>query len=464
MSTIVIKPRQTLEASHFTSEQLLPRLARARYADIPNSVRQRLKHCVIDWIAVTAAGASQEVARVARRTVEAEGGFGRASLLGTRGRAPVSAAAFSNAISAHALDFDSSNLWSLGHTATSVVSAVLAISEERNSSGQDLQRAILAGTEAAAVIGLATANLRESRGLHLTGFTGSFGSAVACGHLVEFDESALAQVISLAATQASGLRAVFGTMGKALNAGIAARNGVIAAKLVEAGFTAPIEAISGPSGYAKAYAIDFDEYRPGAVMGDSFGIEATAIKFHSNCHAIHAAMDALAHILREYAIRPEDVRGLSVEVPAGVTALCPFNEPAIPPEAHFSIPHAMALILAGMPTDPRGFTLSCIRDSEISRLRGIVDVRTAAIKVSVGTPSCVEVTLCDGRILRELSGYLRPPRADELADEYVRLTQKYFNLVEPVLGRRVTQSLWETVNDLESPGVARKIAELMARD
>ena len=63
----------------------------------------------------------------------------------------------------------------------------------------------------------------------------------ACGH-----------ALAIAASEASGLKENFGTMVKPLHAGLAARNGVLAALLARCGMTASAAALDGPQGFLAA--------------------------------------------------------------------------------------------------------------------------------------------------------------------------------------------------------------------
>jgi 2-methylcitrate dehydratase PrpD len=441
--------------------RMVSRLFRQEMTQPPAAVRERVRHALIDWVAVSLAGAGEDVTRIARQVELAEGGPAVASLAGAGQCTTPAGAAFVNAISGHSQDFDSSNLWSLGHTITPVVAAALAMGEELDSSGAELQTAILRGTEVAAMVGLATANLRESRGLHLTGFTGIFGTTASCVSLLGLGREAMLQSMGLAATQASGLRSVFGTMGKSLNAGMPARNGILTAKLVAAGFTGPQEAVTGPSGYARAYAVDFDAARPFEAMGERFGIDATVFKFHSNCHGLHVVMEALATIVRQHRLEIPMVREVALRVPPGLLALCPFHEPDTESEAQFSVPHAVALVLAGAPTGPAGFTHELLRNPLIQSLRRRVVVHAEPPTVPVDSPSEVAVFLRDGGCLRVRTEGLCLVPDDRLAGESSRLEAKFATLVEPILGNHRASALREAIERVESLASVRELGRML---
>src|SRR5438270_731781 len=76
-----------------------------------------------------------------------------------------------------------------------------------------------------------------------TAISGPLGSAAACSNLLGLSTEQTATAISVAASQAAGLRDQFGTMTKSFHVGNAARSGLIAALLAEQGFTASTTAI-----------------------------------------------------------------------------------------------------------------------------------------------------------------------------------------------------------------------------
>src|SRR6185295_20003535 len=73
-----------------------------------------------------------------------------------------------------------------------------------------------------------------------------------------------AYALGIAASQASGIRANFGSMTKALHAGHAAENGTVAADLAALGWTAADNILEAPLGFFQAAGGGFD---PGSIVG-----------------------------------------------------------------------------------------------------------------------------------------------------------------------------------------------------
>ena len=121
--------------------------------------------------------------------------------------------------------------------------------------------------------------------------------------------SATAHALGIAASAACGLKENIGTMVKPLHAGMAARNGVMAARLASEGFTASEHAIDGPQGYLAA----MDSERPAAALaaaladlGSRWEILDTGIsvKLYPSCAATHPPLDVLLDLCAATASPP----------------------------------------------------------------------------------------------------------------------------------------------------------------
>ncbi len=195
------------------------------------------RHAMLDWIAVTVAAAREPLVEM----LTAEYGSPQAlpcALVGSPLRADAAQAALINGAAGHALDFDDVTSAMHGHPTVPVAPAALAVAQAAGASGKDLLRALILGHEVESRIGEVVGAEQYRLGLHPTGTTGALGAAAACARLGGLDPTATAHALGLAATQAAGLKCMFGTMAKPLHAGKAAMNGVMAARLAARGFTA----------------------------------------------------------------------------------------------------------------------------------------------------------------------------------------------------------------------------------
>lgn len=274
----------------------------------------------LDWLACAAAGAEEPAARAARAA--ADGLEGRVAAAGTAG---------------HVLDFD--DTWSpgLAHLSAPVAPAALVLGAHTGAGVGAVLTAYAAGFEAMAQLTRANHPAMRERGWHPTATCGATGAAVAAARLLDLDRERTRAALRLSLLAASGLRAAFGSDGKALQVGAAAAAGVRAARLAAAGAT------TGPEverGWERAYGAVWTEPRPGGRA-----IEENWIKAYPCCLQTHGAIDA-ALLARERGAEPDTV----AVHPVSLTA-ADIDDPRDGLQAKFSIPYLTAYALArGVPT------------------------------------------------------------------------------------------------------------------
>ena len=216
---------------------------------VPADARKLVRHCLLDWISVTLAGAQEPVTHMLAEEAREQGGFPQATVVGHGFAASSRQAALINGAASHALDFDDVNMSFTGHPSVVLVPALLALAEARGASGAAFMTAFVAGYETLCRIGAAVSPGHYALGFHSTGTIGTFGAAAACARLLQLDADDTADALGIAATQAAGLKAMFGSMCKPLHAGKASADGMMAAQLAARGFTGRSDAIEALQGF-----------------------------------------------------------------------------------------------------------------------------------------------------------------------------------------------------------------------
>ena len=145
-------------------------------------------------------------------------------------------------------------------------------------SGRDFIQAFVLGFEAESRVANAVYPAHYDVGWHITGTSGVFGAATAIGKLLNLDEQQMIWAIGLAATQAAGLREMFGSMAKAFHPGRSAQNGYAAALLAQAGFTAGERGIEGARGFAAVTGRALDLSKITAGLGVDFDLRGNTYK------------------------------------------------------------------------------------------------------------------------------------------------------------------------------------------
>lgn len=448
-------PSVAASPAGFTSD-LARCAAEVSLEDVLDTHRQRVRHCLLDWLGVTIAGSVEDAARIASDVALLEREAPRATVVGTQHRLGPQGAALVNGTACHALDYDDSSFWMTGHPSAAVVTAALALGEARAASGRDVTAAIIAGHDVAARIGVAVGKDHYLRGWHATGTIGAFAAAAAAGRVVGLDAEAMERALGLAATQAAGLKVSFGTMAKPLHAGRAAASGVLAALLAEQGFTAGLGAIEAHQGFASTQAPGLDADRV-EELGGRRGIEGVLYKKHACCGGTHGAIDALQRLRAANGFGPFEVESVEIQVSDQMFDICCIEEPMRGIEGKFSLRHVASLVIADRSTGPSGFTDQAVADPELVALRRRVQVVSSG--APTGLETIVRVSLRSGEELRVESEERRAATDDELPLEWETLCRKARDLASPIVGDVAIAGLIDGVAHIDAElGVADLLA------
>ena len=286
-----------------------------RHGDVPPAARQEARRAIADCLGGSLAGASDAVTRIAAAAQAHTDGT--CTLWGSAQRADVGDAALINGCAAHAHALDDTHESLRGHPSAPVVPAILALGELVDASGDDLITAYVVGVEAAGRLGRSVNDRHSQLGWHTTCTLGAVGAAAACAWLLRLDAARTAHALGIAASMAGGLRVNFGTMTKALHAGLAAQHGVLAARLAAGGMTASPVALEGREGFLHLFCDDSrDATRALQGLGESFEVLAPGIvyKQYPTCSLMHALIDMVLQARAQGLLAPADALELRCAV------------------------------------------------------------------------------------------------------------------------------------------------------
>jgi 2-methylcitrate dehydratase PrpD len=425
------------------------------YADIPADVRTVAEQCVLDWLGCALAGSREPLSELLR----AEFGHrvGAATVLGSALRVDAATAALLNGSAGHALDYDDTSAAVGCHSTAPVLPAVLALAEELGASGEQLLAAFVVGVEIEGRVGNAFGPGHYARGWHTTSTFGVFGAAAGCAHLLGLDDTQYGRAIGLAASQAAGLKANFGTMTKPYHAGHAAEQGLIAARLAARGFTANPDALAGNQGLIQAAADGRPNTAKLAHIADRWLIRDTLFKYHAACYLTHAAIEA-AFELRD-AVPPRELASATITVHPGLLDICGIMEPATGLEGKFSLVATTAMAWLGIDTSaPENFVDAVVNRPDVRsllrRIRVETDERLGQMQARV---RCVDRRQAAYDAFRDTG-----IPAHDLARQGERLDAKFRALATPVLGAR-TQALREQIERLPRSALGAIVEPMTVR-
>ena len=409
--------------------------------------RQRASIAVIDTCGVMLAGVGEPAARIAH-SLAAEDGVGQCRVVGTSIATSPALAAFANGVAAHALDYDDMCFVSLAHPSCVLVPAILAAGELAHADARTLLDAYVVGFEIECRLGVVM-NPRHyhQRGWHCTSSIGTLGAAAAVARVLGLDVQAARHALGIAASSACGLKENMGSMVKPLHAGMAARNGLIAAQLARRGFTASPHAIDGPQGYLAA--MDSEHRSLDAAVADlgtrwEINESGVTVKLYPSCAATHPPLDALTEIVRRERFMPDQVAAIDVEVDSMTPRLLIHPNPSTGLEAKFSMPFCAAAAVVFPRIGIDTFTPESIRHPDVQALMPRVTLRAHAAFDSAAPLSQARVTvrLHDGR---EWSQHADGARGypGRLTDE--ELSAKFADCAARTLGASAARDAWSAL-------------------
>ncbi|RPI47002.1 MAG: MmgE/PrpD family protein [Betaproteobacteria bacterium] len=316
-------------------------LANLDYGQIPADALPLVRDAFTDTVGVIMVGVPEPVVGIVLRTLIERGARPQSRACLSRIRCSAPDAALLGGTAAHALDYDDQSL--SGHPSAVLVPAILAEAEALGASGRDLVSAYVAGYEVWAELLRRDSNY-HMKGWHPTSVYGVVATAAAASVLRRLPVERASAALAIAASHAGGLAANFGTMTKPYHAGLAARSGLVAARLAAAGMTAKDDALENPQGFLHAFSpARADLISPARVGAEWYLLrQRLCIKKYPTCYFMHRSFDAAVKLLAGRKVTPADVAEIEVTMGRGQTAVLVNERPKTGLEAKFSEQFAMA--------------------------------------------------------------------------------------------------------------------------
>lgn len=341
---------------------------------------------VIDYFACSLLAKNEIEIQRLKALFAKEGGNPASYLIGQNTFATAKQAALFNAFQAHFLDYDDVQEQVRGHPSAVILSALLASIEQPRDSNIHSRRfltAYILGVEIMARFGEHINPNHYNLGFHNTSTLGGLASVAAICYLHNY--SFLDQALALVSTQASGLRLVFGTPIKAMNAGFAAQAAIQTIEILNAGLTCQADFLDNNVGFFSVYGrntiLDFSDW------GQSWRILKPGLwqKTYPFCSAAATVADA-AEVLVEK-IPLEDIAEIELEFNVKGDAALIYKQPQNQQEGRFSAEYIVAKILAGEKLDVQAFSASPITPhikqimQKIHRIYGTETYRYGEVKI-----------------------------------------------------------------------------------
>ena len=243
-----VRPSAPSAATATLAERMAAAIVRQRDVAVPAAASEKLKTCLLDFLACAFEAHTLPWARQAQML--ATDGAGPASIVGTPLSVPAPDAVFANSVAGHGLVREDMHSGSISHLGIAVLPALLALSQYRRVSGRDFIAAAVAGYEVGGQVGRAVMDAEVAKIHRPTGITGPVAAAAAGARLLGLSVEQTTSAIALGANLTVGFNQWAHTGGSEMffHAGYAARNALSATRLAENGAFASPSALDGEAG------------------------------------------------------------------------------------------------------------------------------------------------------------------------------------------------------------------------
>ena len=345
-------------------------VAGLQFEALPEPVVERAKLAVLDSLGIMLAGARSSGTQLVRRHLRTLGTAGMATAVGAGLRLPAEFSALHNSLAGHIHDFDDVLLTSPStciNPSVPVLASAIATAEEVGAGGKEVVTAYVAGIELACRLDVAIAV--------------TVGTAAAAASVLDLDVAKTRMALSIAAASGIAGHDGPGTAVSSYQAGLAAQNGVLAAKLAALGVDAAPNALDDAAPKRTKFGASCALVNAGISM-----------RRYPGSPWLQSILDTLILLTRDHDIKTDDVEEVRVTLPAKALAALPHDNPKNKASVQFLIAIALLDRAAGV------LQLSdeaVKREDVAAMMRRVKAVRGP---VRAGRYS-LEVRLKDGRLL-----------------------------------------------------------------
>ncbi|WP_416139217.1 MmgE/PrpD family protein [Halomonas sp. HK25] len=342
------------------------------YHDLSSDTVEATVASLIDSLACALGGASAPGLDEARRALGRWGDSG-CTVWGGFGQMPAPFAAFLNAGSLHALDYDDTDDKVPLHANSVVLPALIADLEENrpDCDGREFLTALAVGLDSAMRIGRA-GGPKGSRGWNYSVISGCMGAVLSIARLRKWDAETTVSALGhqLAQTAGSLQSIIDGSLAKRFQPALMAKDVLMSASLAEAGIDGPRNVFEGRAGFFGLYqdgSFDRDSMLPG--LESCSLVNDLSLKPYPSCRFTHAPID-LALQLYQRGLRPDDISQIRIRVSGQAVNMVGRDydcQSAGVVDAQFSISYTVAVALLRGAVRLGDFTLESIGNPMVGR-------------------------------------------------------------------------------------------------
>ncbi|WP_429427912.1 MmgE/PrpD family protein [Nocardia sp. GAS34] len=439
---------------------------------IPEPIRLRAKHLLLDGVAAGLVGAQLPWSRVATKAVLALEGSGDAVVIGTGATTSGPASVLINSTFIQGFEIDDFHPLAPLHSNSLIVPTLLATAQHiGGASGIQALTAAVAGFEVGPRVGLALHGSQMlSRGWHSGPVFGTHTAAMVAGKLRNLNAGQLEDALGMAGTQSGGLMAAqYEAMSKRMQHGFAARNGYYAAGLAAEGYTGIKQVFDRPyGGFLSVFGEghDPDPAQVIAGLGEGWHTDFIMVKSYAAQGGLHGTIQAALELRAEHDLDPSRISHIQIRVGHTVYhhGWWEPQRPLTSIGAQMNLGYAAAVAFLDGQVLPPQFTEARLDADDVWDLIGKVEVKLdEAIQngpVQERFATELTVTLDDGTVLSKRIVQPHGGPSDPVTNDDI--VAKYRSLVGPLMQTSRLDAIQQTVLGLEHVADLGELTELLA--
>ncbi len=415
------------------------------------------RRCLVDSLAVAYAAYGETPIDMLRAETTLGSAEGEASVIGYGDRVRPSDAALVNGTMISLQLFDDNQEQMRGHPSAPLWPAVLALAEACDVTLNEALRTFVIGYEVECRLGLVLNPSHYEIGWHATATQGLVASTIASCLLLGLDEERTSHALGIAASMASGIRRNFGTMTMSLHSGLAASNGVRAARLAARDFTADPQIFDGPMSFGAVLSREWSPEQFAESLRDwgaPFMIVSpgATFKLYPCGRPTLFGVDCVVELQGKHALKASEVRRITCDVSYMYPRTLIHSRPSNGFQGKTSLEYCVATaLLDGRPT-LASFTDEAVRRPEIAQLIGITEVRVPpelsedvpeVRKAPFEQPVTVTIEMRDGRVYSETVHHQKGSPWNPASDSDLR--QKFVDCALPHLPRERIDAILDCI-------------------
>lgn len=283
--------------------------------EVPYNVMTRARWSLLDYLAVTCAGAHFQHKKLVDYFDFAQPETGTFKAIGTCKGLALKEAVFLNGLNGHALDFDDGTNSGIIHLGSPIFSLLIPLAQRYQITVDDMLRAAVIGYEASYTIALSIQPRHKLLGYHATGTCGIIGATLAAAYMLGFSNEERYQAFAAACVSASGLLMVLdeGSELKPYNVAKTALLSLTSLQIAKAGFKGCPDPLGGYRGFLKMMSGDEQTEVKPTLLNGTYAIMKSYIKPYASCRYTHSSVEAAIHLHNKYGLLPEMIEKITVK-------------------------------------------------------------------------------------------------------------------------------------------------------